>query len=40
MVTTSGYTRDAKDEARKTKTELIDGKSLEALIAKHMKNPK
>lgn len=36
LVTTSEFTRDAIDEAKKTKTDLIDGKALEKLIARHM----
>ncbi|NJC21463.1 restriction system protein [Arthrobacter pigmenti] len=33
VVTTSGYTRDARDEAVRTDTELIDGSRLEELVA-------
>lgn len=36
LVTTSDFTRDAKDEARITDTQLINGRALEALIATHM----
>ena len=33
VITTSGFTSDAKDEALRTNTELIDGRQLEALVA-------
>lgn len=36
VITTSGYTRDALDEASRTDTELIDGPRLEALVAELM----
>lgn len=36
VITTSGYTRDARDEALRTHTELIDGVRLEELVAELM----
>lgn len=36
LVTTADFTPQAKDEARHTKTELINGKELERLIARYM----
>ncbi|TFC83390.1 hypothetical protein E3T23_02220 [Cryobacterium cheniae] len=36
VMTTSWYTRDAKDEALRTGTELIDGTHLEQLVAQFM----
>ncbi len=36
LITTSGFTRDAKDEARLTGTELIDRKQLEQLVSNHL----
>lgn len=36
IITTSDYTPDAKDEARNTGTELINGHQLEALVAEFM----
>jgi restriction system protein len=36
LVTTSGFTPQAKEEAKHTNTELINGRMLEALIAKYL----
>lgn len=33
VITTSGFTRDARDEAARTSTELVDGAELERLVA-------
>ena len=36
LITTSGFTAQAKDEAKITQTELIDARALETLIATHL----
>lgn len=36
LITTSDFTRQAKDEAKLTSTELINGKHLEIIIAKYL----
>lgn len=36
IVTTSDFTPDAKDEGRLTKSELINGRALETMIAQHL----
>jgi restriction endonuclease Mrr len=36
LVTTSDFTKQAKEEAKSTNTELISGKILEGLMAKYL----
>jgi restriction system protein len=36
LITTSGFTREGKDEARITNTELIDRRGLEQLVSTHL----